>query len=319
MKKSLSIIIPLYNEEWNISLLFHEIVDSMDKDFLNHPYEIIFVNDGSNDKSREEIEKLRNKNLKNGKFIAINLLRNYGQSTALDVWFKESNCELIVTLDWDNQNDPKDIKKLYDEMEKSWLDAVVWWRKKRKDPLSVRIITRCSRFFRNLLLSDKIHDSWCTLRIYKKSCIEDLHLWWEMHRYIAEILTIKWYKVWEVQVNHRARTNGVSKYTRKKSIKWFIDLLYIWFIAKYQSRPLHLFWFVGLLTFFVGVLSFLFSVYQKIWWWLSINRSWYFLVGVFLIQTWIMIFIFWIIIDILIRIYYNTWNENRYKIKEIVK
>ena len=319
MKKSLSIIIPLYNEEWNISSLFHEIVDSMNKDFLDHSYEIIFVNDGSNDKSREEIQKLKNENLKNWEIIAINLLRNYGQSTALDIWFKESSWDFIVTLDWDNQNDPKDIKKLYDEMEKSWLDSVVWWRKERKDPLSVRIITRCSRFFRNLLLSDKIHDSWCTLRIYKKSCIEDLHLWWEMHRYIAEILTIKWYKVWEVQVNHRARTNGVSKYTRKKSIKWFIDLLYIWFIAKYQSRPLHLFWFVGLLTFFVGLLSFLFSVYQKIWWWLSINRSWYFLVWVFLIQTWIMIFIFWIVIDILIRIYHNWWTEKSYKIKEIMK
>ncbi len=319
MKKSLSIVIPLYNEEWNILPLFHEIVDVMNKDFSDFSYEIIFVNDGSKDNTRKEMEKIKNDNLEKWKLIAINLQRNYGQSTALAVWFQESTGDIIVTLDWDNQNDPKDIRRLYDKMQKDWLDVVGWWRKERKDPLSVKIITKCSRFFRNLLIGDKIHDSWCTLRIYKKSCINDLHLWWEMHRYIAEILTIKWYNVWEVFVNHRARTSWVSKYTRKKSIKGFIDLLYIWFIAKYQSRPLHLFWWIGLLTFFVGVLSFLFSVYQKIWWWLSINRSWYFLVWVFLIQTGIMIFIFWIIIDILIRIYYNTWSESRYKIKEILK
>ena len=318
-EKNISVVVPLYNEEWNIEKLFQEISDAMETDFSWFKYEIIFVNDWSNDKTQEKIEKLRKKTSEKWKIVLINLLRNYWQSTAIDVWLHECNWEIIITLDWDNQNDPKDIKKLYDKMEEEWLDVVVWWRNERKDPLSVRIITKCSRFFRILMIWDKIHDSWCTLRIYKRSCIEDLHLRWEMHRYIAEILIIKWYKVWEIKVNHRVRTSWVSKYTWKKSIKGFIDLLYIWFIAKYQSRPLHLFWWIGLLTFFVWVFSFIFSIYQKIWWWLSINRSWYFMVWVFLIQTWIMIFIFWIIIDILIRIYYNTWNERRYKIKEILR
>ena len=316
MWRFFSIIIPIYNESENIVPLYNEIYGAITQDFPNYDFEIIFVNDWSTDNSWNRICDIH-KNYKN--IIAINLQRNYGQSIALQVWFENCNGNLIITMDWDCQNDPKDIKKLYDKMNKENLDVVTWRRKKRKDKVSIKIVTKCARFFRKMLINDRIHDSGCTLRIYKKECISELHLWWEMHRYITEILKIKWFKIWEIEVNHRTRTHWKSKYDREKSIKWFIDLLYLWFIAKYQSRPLHLFGWVWLSTFFIWIFSLLFSIYQKIWWWLSINRSGWFLVWVFLIQTWIMIFIFWIIIDILIRNYYNTSGEKRYIIKEIKK
>ena len=314
--RKLSIILPIYNEFWNILPLYNEIYSEISKDFSNFDYEIIFVNDWSNDNSRNEICDIQKNNTN---IVAINLQRNYGQATALQIWFENCDGDLVITIDWDWQNDPKDIKKLYDKMQLEWLDVVTWRRKKRKDKTSIKVITKCARFFRKLLINDKIHDSGCTLRMYKKECINELNLWWEMHRYIVEILKIKWYKIWEIEVSHRARVNWKSKYDWEKSTKWFIDLLYIWFIAKYQSRPLHLFGWVGITTFFIWLLSFLFSIYQKVWWWLSINRSGRFLVWVFLIQTWIMIFIFWIVIDILIRNYYNTSSEKRYLIKEIRK
>ena len=314
--KSLSIIIPIYNEEENISSLIFEIEQTINSDFSDFKYEIILVNDWSSDHSRQEICNIH-KNNKN--IVAINLQRNYGQATALQVWFENCNGDVIITLDWDWQNDPKDIKKLYDKMQNEWLDVVAWRRKMRKDPFSIKIITNCARFFRKIFINDNIHDSGCTLRMYRKECTNELHLWWEMHRYITEILKIKWYKIWEIKVNHRARLYGKSKYNLTKSAKWFIDLLYIRFIAKYQSRPLHLFGWIGIITFIIWSFSFLFSIYQKIWWWLSINRSWWFLVWVFLIQTGIMIFIFWIMIDILIRNYYNTSEEKRYIIKEKIK
>lgn len=308
-----SIIIPVYNEVWNIKPLFQEISDSMKNNFCDSNYEIIFVNDGSTDNSWNEICDVKKHNTN---IIAINLQRNYGQATALQVWFENSSWDLIITLDWDGQNNPKDIKKLYDKMMSDNLDVVAWRRKNRKDKTSIKIITKCARFFRKILIKDWIHDSGCTLRIYKKECTNEIHLWWEMHRYIVEILKIKWYEIWEIEVNHRARVHWNSKYNINKSTKWFIDLLYIRFIAKYQSRPLHLFGWIGLITFVIWLFSFLFSIYQKIWWWLSINRSWWFLIWIFLIQTGIMIFIFWIMIDILIRNYYNTTNEKRYIIKE---
>ena len=315
-KKSMSIIIPIYDEEWNIFSLVSEIQKNLNQDFSDFSHEIILVNDGSNDKSRDEIMKLKEKS---ENIIAINLQRNYGQATALQVWFEYCSGDLVVTMDWDGQNDPKDIKKLYDKMQSEWLDVVAGWRKERNDKFSVRFITKCARLFRKLFIGDKIHDSGCTLRIYKKECITELHLWGEMHRYITEILSIKWYKVWEVQVNHRPRIHGQSKYNFTKTAKGFVDLLYIWFIAKYQSRPLHLFWWVWLVTFFVWTCSLLFSIYQKIIWWLSINKSGRFLVWVFMIQTGITIFILGIMIDILIRNYYNSDNEHRYIIKEIFK
>lgn len=316
MWKNFSIIIPIYNESRNILPLYNEIRKEMTENFSKSDFEIIFVNDGSTDNSRDEICDIqeRHKNI-----IAINLQRNYGQATALQVWFENCNGDVIITMDWDGQNDPQDIKKLYNKMQEDDLDVVAWRRKNRKDSISIKFITKCAKFFRRLLINDNIHDSGCTLRIYKRECIQELHLWWEMHRYITEILKIKWYKIWEIEVNHRARIHWKSKYNWKKSTKWFIDLLYIRFIAKYQSRPLHLFWWIWIVTFFVWLISFFFSIYQKIWWWLSINRSWWFLVWVFLIQTGIMIFIFWIIIDILIRNYYNTSDEKMYIIKEIKK
>ena len=313
MWNKISIIIPIYNESENILSLYEEINTEITKAFTTFEHEIIFVNDWSTDNSRNKICDIQKKN---SNIIAINLQRNYWQATALQIWFENCSWDLIVTLDWDGQNDPKDIKKLYDKMVNNNLDVVAWWRKNRKDNFSIKTISKCARFFRKILIGDKIHDSGCTLRIYKKECINELNLRWEMHRYVVEILEIKWYKVWEIEVNHRARSYWRSKYNRKKSAKWFIDLLYIWFIAKYQSRPLHLFGWVWLITFFVWLLGFLFSIYQKIWWWLPVNKSGWFLVWVFLIQTWIMIFTFWIIIDILIRNYYNTSHEKRYIIKE---
>jgi glycosyltransferase involved in cell wall biosynthesis len=314
--KNFSIIIPIYNESGNIIPLYDEIYKSMTQDFPKFDFEIIFVNDWSTDNSRNEICNIQQNNKD---IIAINLQRNYGQSTALQVWFENCSGDLIITLDWDGQNDPKDIKKMYEKMQQENLDVIAWRRKERKDRISIRIISKCASWLRRLFINDKIHDSGCTLRIYKKECINELCLWGEMHRYITEILKIKWYKIWEIETNHRDRFLWVSKYNRKKSTKWFIDLLYIWFIAKYQSRPLHLFWWVWIITFLVWLFSFLLSICQKIWWWLSINRNGYFLVWVFLIQTWVMIFIFGIIIDILIRNYYNTSGEKRFIIKDIKK
>ena len=113
-------------------------------------------------------------------------------------------------MDGDWQNDPKDIKKLYNKMTQDDLDVIAWRRKERKDPVSIKLITKCAKFFRKIFINDKIHDSGCTLRIYKRECINQLHLRWEMHRYIVEILKIKWYKIWELEVSHRARIHWKS-------------------------------------------------------------------------------------------------------------
>jgi hypothetical protein len=180
----------------------------------------------------------------------------------------------------------------------------------------MRIVTKIARFLRWRFIKDQVHDSGCTLRVYRARVIADLSLRWEMHRYIVAILRIQGFKIGELQVNHRPRVRGTTKYNYKKASKWFVDLLYVRFIAKYQSRPLHLFWFLGLGSFGLGFLVMIYALIERIRRGLSLNRDGRFLLGIFLIETGIMIFIFGIIIDILVRTYYQGSRDPRYIVKE---
>lgn len=315
MSQKLSIVIPFYNESWNIIPLYEELNNALKKDFPDFDYEIIMVSDGSSDNTWSEIQEVKSKD---SKVIWINLNRNYGQSIAMDAWLQKSSWDIIATLDWDWQNDPLDIKRLYDKMTKEDLDLVAGWRAKRKDPAWMLIITRAARFLRRLMINDGVHDSGCTLRIYKRSVVDNLYLWAEMHRYIIAISKINWFRIWELEVNHRARTIWTSKYNWKKSFKWLIDLFYIWFIAKYESRPLHLFGFVWWVNFALWNLFLFYAMYQKIFLNLALNRSWWLILGIFLVQIWVIIFIFGMMLDLMIRNYYNTSRDKRYIVREEV-
>lgn len=312
--KLVSVIIPFYNEEWNIISLFKEVLKYLKEDFSDFKYEIILVNDWSSDNSWEDIKKCRKID---SKVIWINLNKNYWQSIAMDIWFKRAKWEYVFTLDWDWQNNPKDFKKLYTKLINDKLDLVAWWRKKRKDPLWMLVITKFARLLRWILIKDWVHDSWCTLRIYKKKVVENLELWWEMHRFIIALSKVNGFKIWEIKVDHRARTIWSSKYNWRKSFKWLIDLIYIWFIRKYQQRPLHLFGFAWLVNFLLWSFMIVWALYKKLFVGIDISDNWFFIMWIFLTQIWLMLFIFWIIIDLLIRTHANTnWNKERYLIRE---
>lgn len=315
MQKKLSIIIPFYNEEWNVISLFENLKKSITRDFSDWDYEVLMVNDWSKDKTWKEILDCKTKD---SKVVWINLNRNYGQSIAMDAWFRKASWNIIVTLDWDWQNDPNDIIKLYDKLITEDLDLVTWWREKRKDPMRMLVITKTARFLRKHLINDWIHDSWCTLRVYKKTVVDNLFLWAEMHRFIVAIARINGFRIGELKVTHHPRTVWISKYNWSKSIKWLIDLFYIWFIEKYHSRPLHFFWFIGLLNSFIWSLFLAFSFYQKIILDVSLNRSWWLLLWIFFVQIWVLIFVFGIVIDIMIRSYFNTSKDKKYIIREEV-
>lgn len=311
----LSIVVPLFNEEGNIQKLYEEIKDSLVKDFSEFDYEIILVNDGSIDKSWLWIRSLKEID---DKVIGINLNRNYWQSIALDCGFQHANWDYIISLDADLQNDPRDFKLLYEKLVEQDLDIVGWIRWKRKDPFITKYSSRIWRFLRNVLLNDSIIDSGCTLRIYKKEFIQDLYLWSEMHRYIMSLALLRWYKISEIKVNHRSRFSWHSKYGILKVVKWFIDLFYIWFILKYQSRPLHLFGLLGILNALLWALCIWLSLYHKIFLDVALNRSGYLILGIFFFQIGFLLFVFWIMIDFLIRTYHNWSREKRYIVKTII-
>src|SRR3989344_7261538 len=194
-----SLVVPVYNEDGNVVRLDAEIKEVMDK--LTGKYEVIYVNDGSRDDTLQHLRKLKN-------VIVIDLNRNYGQSIALDAGFKAAKGEIIISMDGDLQNDPKDIPRLLKKLEDRNLDVVAGWRRKRKDKSGVKILTRTGRMFRRFLINDKVHDSGCTLRVYKKKAVKSLDLWGEMHRYILALLRWKGFKIGELEVNHRPRVNG---------------------------------------------------------------------------------------------------------------
>jgi len=312
-KLKLSIIVPVFNEEGNITNLDKEIKESALK--ITDSFEIIYINDGSTDGSLNEL-----KSLSGGVITIINLNRNYGQATALDAGFRACIGDYVVSLDGDGQNDPADIPILLAKLKNENLDVVAGWRKDRKDSNGINLLTLIGRLLRRLLIRDVVHDTGCTLRVYTHEAVECLDIGGEMHRYILSILRWKGFRIGEVVVSHRPRTIGKSKYGYSKAIRGFIDLIYIWFIQKYSQRPLHLFGYTSFFLFFVGILSALVSVYQKIVFNSSINRSGYFLIGAFMLLTSIILFSFGIVIDLLINIKFNvSKQEKRYRVRDVIK
>jgi glycosyltransferase involved in cell wall biosynthesis len=306
-----SIIVPIHNENGNISVLDKEIKSVMNS--LSKDYEIIYINDGSTDNSFDELKKLKNVKI-------IDLNRNYGQSTALDAGFREAKGEIIISMDGDLQNDPKDIPILLKKLKDDNLDVVAGWRKKRKDNIQFRILTKTGRFLRKMLISDGVHDTGCTLRVYKKKAAKSLDLQGEMHRYILALLRWKGFRIGEVEVNHRQRVNGKTKYTSSKAIRGFLDLMYIWFIEKYSQRPLHVFGYMTIISFFLSFLCLLEAILARILAELSLNRNGFFFLGFFFLMIGIMFFSFGIIIDLLIKIHLNNSPiEKRYYIREVLE
>ncbi len=304
-----SVFCPIYNEEKNIKPLYDEVSKVMNS--LKDSWEFILINDGSSDNSLLEMKKLKN-------VIIVDLKKNYGQSIAMDAGFRQAKGEIIISLDADLQNDPKDIPKLLKKLNDEKLDVVAGWRFKRKDPLWMLVITRAARFLRSFFASDGVHDSGCTLRVYKREFIEDLELWGEMHRYIMALLKWQGAKIGELKVNHRARVSGVTKYNWRKSFKGFVDLLYIWFWKKFSGRPLHLFGVTGMGFGFIGALCLFWTGYLKIVKNVSLSDSVWFIMSGFLVMIGIQFFIFGILMDLMVRTYYNTSIENRYKVKSVI-
>lgn len=309
MNAGISAVVPVFNEEESIAALHDELVAVLST--LGTTFEIIYVNDGSTDSTLRILRTLTGA-------IVIDMARRYGQATALDAGFKLAKGDIIVSLDGDGQNDPQDIPRLLAELNEKELDVVAGWRVHRSDRAGIKVITNAARFLRKLFIDDHIHDSGCTLRVYRRAAIESLDLQGEMHRYILALLRWKGFRIGELPVNDRPRNGGVSKYGYGKALRGLIDLMYIWFLYKFSQRPFHLFGYLGLTSFALAIVSFFFTLYDKLQLHLHVNRdSWFFLTFFFLLMA-IMLFSFGIVIDLLIRTYHNSSAfEKRYYIRSI--
>ena len=245
----ISVVIPLFNEEESLPELAEWIARVMKEN--NYSYEIIFVDDGSKDKSWRIIESLADIN---PSVKAIKFRRNYGKSAALNVGFQASQGDVVITMDADLQDSPDEIPALYSLIKDENFDLVSGWKQKRYDPISKTIP---SKFFnwttRKVSGIDNLHDFNCGLKAYKGEVVKNIEVYGEMHRYIPLLARWAGYtKIGEKIVEHRARKYGVTKFGWERFVNGFLDLLSITFVTKFGKRPMHLFGLFGTLSFVIG-------------------------------------------------------------------
>jgi len=306
-KINLSVVVPLFNEEGNVAELHAKIMRSLEK--LGKSFEVIFVDDGSLDRTNEICRRLSPLKL-------ITFRKNFGQTAAFDAGIKNAKGEILITMDGDLQNDPDDIEKLLEKLEEGW-DVVSGWRVSRKDNLSKKIFSRVANYLRSFLINDGIHDAGCSLKAYRRECFDDIDLFGEMHRFIPGLLKIQGFKVTEVPVRHHPRRFGQTKYNWKRGIKGFVDMISVWFWKKYSNRPLHLFGSAGMLMFSLGVaLAFLLLILRTFYLVPLTNKIWP-IVAVFLILMGIQLFVSGLLADIMVKNYYKVRGRMNYRIKDI--
>ena len=247
----ISVIIPVFNEIGSLP----ELMDQLRK--ILHIYkkwEILFVDDGSTDGSTEFLNDLSRKD---EKVTLIQFHRNYGKSAALAEGFKRAKGEYLITIDADLQDDPAEIPNLMKKLEEGF-DLVSGWKKERKDPISKRFPSKIFNYVTRIMTGVKIHDFNCGLKIYRKAVIKTLDLYGGRHRYIPALAGHNKFRISEIQVNHRPRIHGVTKYGGSRLFHGFFDLISIIFMNRYTQQPLHLFGFFGL---FCGLASLTVELY----------------------------------------------------------
>jgi len=309
---TLSIVIPVYNEEENIQILHEKLKKVLDS--LNKEYEILFIDDGSTDKTLSILEEIQSGD---NNVLVLSLRRNFGQTAAFAAGFDFARGDVIVTMDGDLQNDPADIPKLLEFIKDN--DLVSGWRKKRKDPfLSRRLPSRIANWLISNVTGVKLHDYGCSLKAYRRDVIKNLKLYGEMHRFIPAVAS--WYgvRIAEVETVHYPRLRGSSKYGISRTIKVVLDLITVKFLQSFSTKPIQFFGPIGVLS---GILGFLVSVYltiDKLFFGRNIGGRPLLLLGALLIIVGIQLIGMGLLGEMIVRVYHESQRKPIYAIKKIL-
>jgi glycosyltransferase involved in cell wall biosynthesis len=308
----LSIVVPIFNESACLRELFLQLNRALAAKEID--YEIIFVDDGSTD---ETLPLLRQFSEQDARFRFISLKRNFGQTAALAAGFDAARGEYFVTLDGDLQNDPADIPALYRACIKGGYDIVTGWRKKRRDPYFTKILPSlvANRLIRKIT-GVQIHDTGCSLKIIRRSAIADLHLYGEMHRFIPALLHWTGAKIGEIEVNHRPRSQGKSKYGLGRLPHVILDILNIKFLISYSTRPIQIFGKLGLYALVASLLSCLILIYMKLAWKVDMTGNPFLLLTVFIGFIGFQFITLGLLGEINIRTYHEATRSKIYKVAE---
>jgi dolichol-phosphate mannosyltransferase len=236
----ISVVIPVYNEERSVALLFDEIGSALQP--LGRPWEAVFVDDGSDDGTFAALTRLH----AGAHHVRIvRLRRNFGKAAALQAGFEEARGDVVVTIDGDLQDDPAEIPRLLAKLDEGF-DLVSGWKARRRDPLRRRIPSRIFNWVTGRISGLRLHDLNCGLKAYRSEVVSGLRIYGELHRYVPVLAHYRGFRVAELPVNHRPREHGRSRYGMERYVRGFLDLLTVTFMGRYRHRPLHLFGGLGL-------------------------------------------------------------------------
>ena len=245
MKKIVSFVIPVYNEEESLEILYGKIIENVPKEYDR---EIWFVNDGSTDNSEAVIKKIIDKD---DKVHLISFRKNFGKAMALESAFRNVNGQIVITMDADLQDDPIEIPNFISKIEEGY-DLVSGWKKERHDPLEKRLPSKLFNKVTSKMSGVKLHDFNCGYKAYKREVIDAIDVYGELHRYIPVLAHRKGFKITEIVVHHNKRQFGKSKYGFERYLRGLFDSLTVAFLGKYYDRPMHLFGKLGMLMFLIG-------------------------------------------------------------------
>ncbi|MEO0254226.1 MAG: glycosyltransferase family 2 protein [candidate division WOR-3 bacterium] len=311
-KNLISIVIPLYNEEENLEELYTKLKESLLKNKIEN-FEIILIDDGSKDNSWEIIKKLKEKD---ERVRGIRFSRNFGQTLAIYAGFQEAKGNIIITMDADLQNDPEDIKKLIEEMERGY-DVVSGWRKERKDPFFTKVLpSRIANFMISFITGVKLKDYGCTLKAYKSEVVKNLRLYGEMHRFLPALCAFEGAKIKEIPVKHNKRLKGKSKYGLKRVFKVLLDLLTVKFMGSYLLKPIYFFGSIGIIFLFLSFIFTVWTIYDKLFLKVWVHRNPKILIAFMFFPVGIQFILMGLLMEILIRNYFESQGKTPYVIKE---
>ncbi len=307
--KKLSLVICVWNEEQNIKPLSEQIKSALN----DYEFEAIFVDDGSTDNTRREIKKIND-----DRFILVELKRNYGQSSALQAGIDQAEGEFVVLLDGDLQNDPADIPMMLKMMEEDEWEMVAGVRANRKDGMFLRKVpSKIANYMIRKSTGIHMKDLGCTLKIFTKETIKSIHIYGELHRYIPALITFEGAtKITQVDVNHRSREFGESKYNLSRTTRVMSDLILMVFFKKYLQRPMHFFGTIGIATFGIGVLINFYMLILKV----LGHDIWgkpLLLLGILLVMGGIQFVTIGIIAELQMRTYFESQNKKPYRVKRV--
>jgi len=311
---NLSLIVPVYNEEENLPILIEAVHEALDP--LPHTWEVVLVDDGSEDGSLAILTQLAEKDP--DRLRVVSFRRNFGQTAAIAAGLDYARGEIIVLLDADMQNDPADIPMLLEKLDEGY-DLVSGWRKRRQDTYLTRTLPSN---LANMLISRatgvRLHDYGCTLKAYRRDVLEGFRLYGEMHRFIPVFANSVGAKITEVPVNHHPRKFGKTKYGLERTVKVILDLFTVKFLVSYSSKPIYLFGGTGLALIFGSGVMLLYLFIRRMLSQISVLGSPLFQVAVMLLIMGFQSVLMGLIAELLVRTYYESQRKPTYRIRRTI-